>query len=163
MSIPLIVGGTTFDYPVSGDEPGWGAEATDWASAVTVVLNDLQGTDDILQTTFTVANNQVAAADVNGLQFNTGTVRAAEIIYSVYRTSTANPSGHAETGSMQIVYDNSASAGSKWAIGIGMIVGNSGVSFTILDSGQVQYTSTDINGVGYSGVMHFRAKSLLQA
>lgn len=35
MSIPLIINGTTYDYPVTGDI-GWGPDATAWASGVTV-------------------------------------------------------------------------------------------------------------------------------
>ncbi len=34
MSIPLVVNGVTFDYP-EVDDVDWGAEATDWAAAVT--------------------------------------------------------------------------------------------------------------------------------
>lgn len=35
MSIPLVINGTTYSYPETGDV-NWGADATDWASAVTV-------------------------------------------------------------------------------------------------------------------------------
>lgn len=38
MTLPLIVKGTTYNYPQSGDED-YGAEATGWASKVTTVLN----------------------------------------------------------------------------------------------------------------------------
>lgn len=160
MSRTFTVNGQVFEYPEAGDEPGWGSEATDWAEEVTDVLADLSGIDDILQTTFTVANNQSSAANVEGLVFNTGRVRSAAIPYTIYRISDSNPSGHAETGILRIVYDNDAGAGDKWQMSIGGLAGNAGVSFSILDSGQLQYTSTDIGSVGYSGTMLFSADAL---
>lgn len=160
MAREFTVNGLVFDFPDAGDEPGWGNSVTDWAEEVTNVLNDLAGIDDILQTTFTIANNQSSAANVEGLLFNTGRVRSAQIPYTIYRISDANPSGHAETGVIRIVYDNDAGAGEKWQMSVGDIAGNSGVSLSILDSGQVQYTSTDIDDVGYEGTMLFSADAL---
>lgn len=162
MPITLTVNNIPFQYPIPGDSPGWGAGATDWANEVTIVLNDLLGPADITETTFPISNNVTSFTDVSGLSFNTGTVRSAIIDYSVYRTSTANPSGFAESGSLGIVYDNLAGAGSKWSMTGYGLNGNSGVTFTITDAGQVQYKSSNINSVGYSGVMHFRAKTLSQ-
>ncbi len=162
MPISLTVNSLTFEYPTPGDSPGWGQPATDWSIEVTRVLNDLQGTNDIAETSFNIANNVSSFTNIAGLTFNTGEVRAATINYSVYRTSTANPSGQAESGILNIVYDNLAGSGSKWAITGTGITGNSGVTFTITDLGQMQYKSTDINATGYSGVMHFRSKALAQ-
>lgn len=162
MPITLTVNNQPFEYPVAGDSPGWGEPATDWAVEVTTVLNSLQGANDILQTTFTVANNISSSTNVIGLVFNTGQVRAAVIEYSIYRVSTGQPSGHSEAGVMVISYDNLASAGSKWSLVIGPVTANSGVTFTITDAGQIQYQSTDIGATGYSGNMHFRARTLTQ-
>lgn len=162
MPITLIVNNTPFEYPIDGDSPGWGQAATDWATEVTLVLNELLGSSDIIQTPFVISNNVSVFTDILGLSFNTGLVRAAVIDYSVYRTSTASPSGHAETGVLNIVYDNSAAPGSKWSmIGYG-VNGNSGVTFNITDAGQVQYKSSDIGAAGHSGIMKFRAKALNQ-
>lgn len=162
MPITLIVNNIPYEYPIPGDSPGWGQPATDWAAEVTLVLNDLLGPNDISETIFTIANNVSSFTNINGLSFNTGTVRSAIIDYSIYRTSTANPSGNAESGTINIVYDNLAAPGSKWAMSIGNVTGNSGVTFTITDLGQVQYQSTNINATGYSGNIHFRARTLGQ-
>lgn len=162
MPVTLTVNNIPFEYPANGDSPGWGQPATDWATEVTNVLGDLVGPTDILQTTFTVLNNQSISQNVLGLSFNTGLVRAAFIDYSIYRTSTANPSGFTEAGSIVATYDNLASAGSKWQLAVGPMVGNAGVTFTITDGGQFQYQSSDINATGYSGTMHFRATTLGQ-
>lgn len=159
MPVQLIVNGTAYQYPIPGEDPGWGEDGTDWAQAVTDVLNTLLGAGDILQTSFNINNNVGVATNVNGLFFDPGTVRAANIDYSVYRTSTANPSGFSETGTIYLIYDDSASAGNKWQLSQ-RTTGNSGVTFSILDSGQITYTSTDIGSVGYSGIIKFRAKTL---
>jgi hypothetical protein len=162
MPITLTVNNQPFQYPVSGDSPGWGEGATDWATEVTLVLNSLLGPNDIIQSTIAVINNQVSAMNVVGLALNTGQVRSAIIEYSVYRTSTANPSGNSESGTMIATYDNLAASGMKWSLIITDINGYSGINFSILDNGQVQYTTNDINSVGYSGNMHFRARALNQ-
>lgn len=161
MPVTLTVNNIPFEYPVPGDSPGWGQAATDWATQVTVALQDLQGLTDIPQKTFTIQNNITSFTNVAGLTFNTGLVRAAFIDYSVYRTSTSNPSGSVETGNINIVYDNLASAGSKWRVVGGLVAGNAGITFTITDAGQIQYKSSDL-GPGHSGNMHFRAKTLNQ-
>ncbi len=84
------------------------------------------------------------------------------IDYTVYRTSTASPSGNSEGGVISVVYDNLAAPGSKWSLVLYGGNGLSGVTFNITDSGQFQYKSSDIGATGYSGVMHFRAKTLSQ-
>lgn len=162
MSVTLIVNNIPFEYPTPGTEPGWGEPATGWAEEATAVLTELLGPSDIAETTFNIQNNISVFTDVAGLKFNTGTVRAAQINYSIYRVSTAAPSGHAEAGIINIIYDNAAAPGSKWQFAMSGIVGTGGLTFNITDLGQVQYKSTDINSVGYSGILHFRAKTLGQ-
>lgn len=154
----LIVNNTPYSYPAAGDEPGWGGDATGWACEVTRVLNNILGPDDILETSFNLVNNQAVVANVTGLIFNAGSVRSAVVRYAIYRMSDDNPSGKAETGEFHIVYDDNAG----WNFGIGGIIGNSETVFTILPTGQIQYTSSDIGSLNYVGVMKFSAKALQQ-
>lgn len=154
----LTVNNIPFNYPSNGDEPGWGGEATLWASEVTKVLSNILGPNDILETSFNIANDQTAATDVTGLIFDSGSVRSAIVDYSVYRRSDINISGNAETGQMNLLYDNNAG----WSLAIGDVVGNSGVNFTVTATGQIQYTSTDIDPLNYIGIIKFRAKALQQ-
>lgn len=161
MARELVVNNVTFNYPEPGEDPGWGGEATDWAEEVTDVLNSLLGAGDILETTFNVANNVSVAANVIGLAFTATAVRAAVIEYSIYRTTDSSTSGNAETGMMNIVYDNNASSGNKWLLSR-MQDGESGVVFDITDGGQFTYTSSNIAGANYSGVMHFKSRTLAQ-
>lgn len=156
----LIVNNNTFAYPVTGDEPGWGEPATGWAAEVTNVLSELQGGNDIIQTSFNVANNISSPLDVVGLIFNPAQVRSAVVEYSVYRTTDTNELS--ETGELFLVYKNGGTIGSKWSIGRMFFGDDSGIVFTMSDSGQIQYTSTNVTGANYSGTMHFLGKATLQ-
>lgn len=160
MARTLIINGIPFEYPDANDEPGWGGQATDWAEAVTDAITDLVGPDDILETSFTVANNQLTFTDVTGLVFDGSSVRASDVTYSVYRISDANPSGNAESGILRVVYDNNAV--NPWSITQGPVVGYSGISFDITNLGQIQYKTTDIGSVNYLGILKFSAKSQQQ-
>lgn len=156
----LVVNNNTFAYPVAGDEPGWGEAATGWAVEVTDALQALEGTDDILQTTFNIANNVSSVSEVVGLIFNSAQVRSAIVEYSVYRKTDSNEL--AETGTLHLVYKNGGTINSKWAIGRVFFGDDAGILFTMTDAGQVQYTSTNVSGTNYSGTMHFSAKVTLQ-
>lgn len=159
MATPLTINGTTYQFPEPGESPDWGEALAAWASAVTDSLNTLLGEGDILETPFVLANNISSDTEIVGLLFNPSTVRAANIDYSIYRVSASNPSGYAETGRIFIIYDDSAASNQKWKL-TQEANGNSGVSFSISDLGQLYYTSNDIGSSGYNGMMHFRAKAL---
>ena len=159
MAIQLIIQGTVYNYPTSGEDPNWGEEAADWAEAVTDVLNTFLGPGDILQSTATIANNQAVASNVPGLIFDPAQVRASNVTYSIYRTSVSSPSGFAESGTLYLIYDNNASSGNKWLLSQ-KTVGNSGVIFTVTDLGQIQYQSSNLLGGSYTGTMKFSAKTL---
>lgn len=151
----LTVNGNNYAYPIAGDEPGWGEDATAWAAEVTNVLSDIQGIDDIPETTFIIANNTTASADVVGLVFNPTTVRSATVTYSVYRST--DTTELAEKGTLELVFKNGGTPGSKWTIGQVYFGDDSGVRFSMTDAGQIQYTSSDISGSNYSGEIRFEA------
>lgn len=156
-TVELEVNNKQFLYPNAGENPGWGEDATAWAEEVTEVLNSLAGPDDILQTTVSINNNVgPTPSNVAGLLFNTATVRSARIDYNIYRTLNA-ASELAETGIVQIVYKSIAGT---WELSQ-EATGNAGVSFTITNAGQVQYTSTNM-GVGtHVGTLNFESSVVL--
>lgn len=160
MAIELTVNNNTYDYPSPGDEPGWGESATGWAEAVTEVLAETVNVDDILQTSFNIANNITSSSNVTNLLFNPSTVRSAQITYSIYiHTSTTEL---CETGTLYATYKNGGTVGSKWSIGRVAYADDAGIRFTMTDSGQVQYTSSNVSGTTYTGVMKFYAKTTQQ-
>jgi hypothetical protein len=160
LSTPLVVNNKTFDYPTDNQDPGWGQDASDWAAEVTEVLANVLAPGDILETTFDIADNTSVSAAIQGLAFDSTVTRAASITYSIYRTSTDTPAGNAESGVIDIVYDNQATAGTKWKM-TQRTNGSSGVVLTISDLGQFSYLSSQIDtgSGGYSGTLTFSAKS----
>ena len=160
MSRPLIVNNKTFNYPDPGEDPSWGGEASDWASEVTEVLNTILAPGDILATAFDINDNTTVPTNIQGLAFDSSLARSAKIVYSVYRTSTNTPSGNAETGEIDIIYDNGAPVNTKWKMTQNKN-GDAGIVFSINDLGQFTYTTTqiDLGAGGYVGILKFSAKS----
>jgi hypothetical protein len=156
MPTPLLVNNSVYQYPVDNDSPGWGEEATGWAVAVTDVLGTLVGTGDILETVANITNNQTSPADVVGLSFDPTTIRGSITQYSVYRVTSS--SELVEVGQMYVSYKSVAAT---WDL---VIVGGQGANivFSITPGGQVQYTTDNMGGTGYSGQMKFVAKALSQ-
>jgi hypothetical protein len=108
------------------------------------------------ETSFTIANNQVAAADVTGLTFSGAAIRSFVVDYHVYRNTTgAGATELAESGTLMGVY---SSVAGTWEI-TQTKVGNSGVEFTITNAGQIQYTSDNITGTPATSEMKFKART----
>lgn len=156
MAVLITVDNETFEYPTAADSPGWGEEATATIVKIAEVLNSLKSADDILLTSFTVANNQAVATNVNGLAFNNSTVRGAFIDYTVYRVTGTNEA--AECGRIEIIYKNVANS---WELNR-TFAGDAQTIFTITSGGQLQYTSSNLSGSGYTGVMKFKAVTFPQ-
>lgn len=157
MPTELTISNQTYNYPVAGESPGWGEDATAWAEAVTDVLATVSGPGDIGVTSATIANNQSSASNVSGLLFDSAVVRGATINYTVYRTSTTIATPKAEKGTIEVSYD-----GSSWSL-TREATEDTGVTLTITSGGQVQYTSTDVGATSYSGTMKFYAKAITQS
>ena len=155
----LVVGNQSFNYPDPGTEAGWGEDATGWASAVTQALSALINTGDILPTSFTIQNSVSSVQDVTGLFFSSGVVRSANINYAIYRTSNTTVPGIAESGVILLDLNDTGTTGNKWQMTV-QKNGEAGVTFSVTDSGQITYTSSDIGLAGYIGVMKFSAKTL---
>lgn len=159
MPTPIVIAGTTYQYPVPGESPNWGEEATATIVAIAEALNTLLAPGDILTTEFSIDNNISVPTNVNGLLFDSGTTRASNISYSVYRTSSTTPAGNVETGTIYLTFDDSAVVGEKWKLSQ-VKNGEAGIGFSMGDNGQMQYISTDIGAVGYVGTITFSAKTL---
>ena len=157
MPITLTVNNTPYEYPTPNDPKGWGEPATGWATEVTNLLADLKGPNDIVQTAYSIANNQTSPTSVIGLQFDAATVRYAIVDYTIYlATSTTEI---AEGGQIHLLYKNVANT---WLIEVDRQGDASGVVFSITNGGQLQYTSANIGGLSYTGKIGFRAKTLNQ-
>lgn len=113
------------------------------ASAIFVVDSD---------TSFTIANNQSSAADVTSLLFDGVATRSFILDYSIYRQTDTASSALAQVGQLRGVYNTQSST---WFMSDDFSGQNSGVTFSIQPSGQIQYTSTNIAGANYVGSMKY--------
>lgn len=106
---------------------------------------------DIQETSFSAANNQVAVANVTGLLFPNATVRSFEAQVAVLIDATTDLYEKFRLEGIQ--------KGSSWDMFIISVGDNSGITFSITNAGQVQYTSA--NSAGFvSNTMKFRAQTL---
>jgi len=106
-------------------------------------------TGDIALTLFNSANNQVAPANVTNLLFANASVRAFEVLASVYINATAPLFETFKLYGVQRAAD--------WSLTTDPVAGDtSGYVFSITTDGQIQYTSP--NSAGYvSSTIRFRA------
>lgn len=103
---------------------------------------------DIEETSFSIANNQSSPANVTGFAFSNASVRSFSAIASVYIDAT--------TDLFELLEVKGVQKGSEWVISISSTGDISGISFSITNTGQIQYTSNSYTGF-LSGVIKFRA------
>jgi hypothetical protein len=105
-------------------------------------------TGDLDQVSFSIVNNQITLANVTGVAFANGTVRSAEIQYSIAIDATADLF---ESGKLMIIQ-----RGADWVVTQTGNGDNSQLLFDVNASGQLQYTSGNIAGF-VSGALKCRA------
>lgn len=103
---------------------------------------------DIQETSASLANNQVAAANVTGLAFANGVVRSFEAQVSVLVDAT--------TDLYEVFELHGIQKGSDWNMSVESAGDESGVAFSITSAGQVTYQSASYAGFVSAGVK-FRA------
>jgi hypothetical protein len=107
---------------------------------------------DISHTSFSLANNQAAAANVTGLAFANAVTRSAEVHYSIVVDATSDLY---EAGTLHLIQK-----GASWELAQTTVGDNSQVTFSVTNAGQVQYTTPSYAGF-VSGTMKFRAITTL--
>jgi hypothetical protein len=115
---------------------------------VDTIIAGITSPGDLDDTAFSLANNQSSPANVTGFAFANATVRSFEAIVSVFIDATTDFYEQFKIKGIQ--------KGSEWDFTVSSQGDVSGVTFSITNAGQVQYTST--NNAGFtSGVIRFRA------
>lgn len=109
-------------------------------------LSKLAG--DLNEVSFALANNQAAFTNVTGVAFANGTVRSANIQYSIEIDATGDLY---ESGEIKAVQ-----RGADWQISQSVNGDNSQVTFDITSAGQLQYKSANLAGF-VSGTLKVRA------
>lgn len=109
---------------------------------------------------FQLTNNQVAAANVEGLAFNADGTSQAVVDFLIQRVTTSTGATELITsGTFHAVYKPTSL---NWAIVTMGTPGpsTSGITFSITATGQVQYTSTNITGTASISKLTYRARTL---
>lgn len=146
----LIVGNDSFEYPVEGDNPGYGESATAWAEAVSRALLTVQQPNDVPVTTAAIINNVTVPTPILGFTFDTSEVIAINGEYIVKRRTDSQ--NLVQNGVIQGNFN-----GQNWNI-THESTSDAGITFDITASGQIVYTTTDVSGSNYVGEIIFKAK-----
>lgn len=143
----LIVKGQSFNYPDPGREPGWGEDATEWARAITEAVAEVVAGGDILKAQAQLINDTAVPTNITGLVFSSLQTRLADINYVIQRGTLQ------ENGKITVSFD-----GTDWT-NVSDYFGQAvGVKFSVLPTGQLQYTLTD--SPEGNATMFFRAITL---
>ena len=86
---------------------------------------------------FTAANNQTTPADITNFIFSNSVVRAFDAIVSVTILTTSGPNKYAYYNLKGVQKDG------NWVVNSSYVGDTTGFTFSITNSGQIQYTSTD--------------------
>ena len=108
------------------------------------------GKYDINITSFSLANNQVSAANITGLLLDTN-ARAGKAFVSVYIDATTDLYEEFEVTMIR--------KGSDVDYSVSSLGDESGIALSVTSAGQVQYTSTNIPGFA-TGTCKFRLTTL---
>lgn len=160
---PLIITiqGTPIVFPVAGSSPQWAEAVDQFAKAVEGALNSVVGAFDVAPQAIIIdAFNPGTNIPISALSFPTATVRSAFIRYAVFRTT--NSVSVYESGELEVVYNPNGPVGNKWEIAQ-RLVGDGDITFSITDTGQVEFSTTAIAGSSHTGKLTFVAQSILQS
>ncbi len=162
MSKTLIFGSTPVEIPVSSEAPDWSQGVTQAFEAIADTLATVAGQFDVAAQSITIdsSNPGVPNTDIPALSFPVTNVRAVNISYAVFR-STSSTTAY-ETGTILAVYSPSNGIGEKWEVSQDLI-GDGKISFNITDLGQVQFTCQTLAGTSHVGKIIFSGKAILQS
>jgi hypothetical protein len=109
------------------------------------------------ETSFPLVNNQVAAANIEGLSFDKRYYSQAIVEYLIQRVTSG--SGLIESGRVVAVYSPFSDA---WTVAkvADVSVGVIGVTFSITAAGQIQYTTTNQAGTASISRIVYRLRQI---
>lgn len=139
----LTVGNEEFEFPLEGENAGYGSEITDWAEAVTTALATVQKPNDIPTTSEILLNPDIllnTPSAIPGFSFPTAEVIAIEAKYLFKRAYTTIAEGNVVR--MEVGFIEGFFNGSEWGISI-RTTGDSGILVTINSAGQMRYETTE--------------------
>lgn len=161
----ITIKGTVINIPDSGASPNWSPAIIEAFQAIADAVNAVTATFDVAPQVQNIdANNSSTNVEINNLNFPSSDVRAATVYYSVYRTTedSGPPDGEevTEAGSIQINFNDSYPVTQKWEI-IREYEGDASITFSVTDLGQLQFSTTALDGINHTGILSYRAIAVL--
>jgi hypothetical protein len=162
MSVKLIIKGTVINIPSSGASPNWSPAIIEAFKALADAVNAITGTYDVAPQTQNIdANNSSTNIELANLNFPPADVRAATIFYTVYRKTTGIGAQEVtEAGTLEVAFNDSRPSNQKWEI-VRTGQGEGFIDFNITDLGQIRFTTTALTGNNHTGIVSYRAISIL--
>jgi hypothetical protein len=161
----ITIKGTPIQFPDSGASPNWAPAVIESVEALADAVNSVTATYDVPPQVQNIdANNNSNNVNVNNLNFPASDVRAATVYYSVNRvTGNSGPPDAeevVEAGTLEINYKASRPNGTKWEL-IRTGGGDGKINFNITDLGQIQFSTQPLTGINHTGIISYRALSIL--
>lgn len=163
----ITIKGTTIEIPSSGASPNWAPAIIEAFQSLADAVNIFTGTFDVAPQTKVIDIYSASSnISIDNLVFPPSDVRAVTVFYSVHRKTTETTVGAGdgveivESGSLECVYNNNSPAGKKWEIGR-MGEGDASINFNMTDVGQIQFSTLPITGINHTGIITYRALSVL--
>jgi len=160
MSKTVSINNVDYIIPEIGDT-NWGEYTTDLLEALVDGVNVSFGPHDIRETTAQVVNNVTIPQIVPSLAFDPASVRGAFIEYTIFRTDNSmTPVEYLETGVLYLSYKSDAIATEKWQVKRDAN-DDIGYNFSLNDSGQMYYTSSNLGAGAADGTITFRSRAIM--
>lgn len=162
MSIPIVIQGTVIDFPSDSDSPDWSQGVIQFAQATATALSGAVGTFDVPPQTFDISayNPTSVPVAVPNLSFSSAVVLGANI--QIACTRSTNTTTVSEYDELNIVYNATAGTGMLWEM-TREATANADITYTITDTGQVEFATTTVSGSGHTGILSYSAKATLLA
>jgi hypothetical protein len=154
----IIIQGTPINFPNDGASPDWSPAIIQFAESVATALSNVVGTYDVSPQQFILTNipNDVSTS-VPNLSFSPDVVNGAIVTYSIQRiTSSVTVS---ETGMLTCDYNPTNTPGELWQL-VRESDGNSNVTFTMSDEGQISITLSALAGTPGPSFVSYYGKAI---
>ena len=159
MAITITIQNQVIEFPESSESPNWAPAMVSFAQAVETALATVTGDFDVSPQTQNIdSQNPGTDIAITNLNFPSSDVLKAEIMYGVFRQTTTEQV--VEGGTITIVYNSVNPIGDKWDIAQTK-QGDGKITFDITDAGQVTFSTEALTGINHTGIITFRALSVL--
>jgi len=166
--MPIItIKGTEINIPNSGASPNWAPAIIEAFQALADAVNSVTATFDVAPQVQNIdANNSSTNVDINNLSFPSSDVRAATVYYTVYRKTdnSGPPDGQevVEAGTLEINFNDDRAVTEKWEL-VRSGASDASIDFNITDAGQIRFSTTALTGTNHTGIVSYRAISVLNS